>query len=291
MKRLALISIAIAFVILIGLGAAAPKASAEMLPKQETVELPILMYHRVFDGGHKSRYIITPKQLEDDLIELSKAGYSAVLPSEVINFVNGSGKLPPRPVMLTFDDGHYNNYKYALPLFQKHGFKGVVNVIGKFSQYASTIGDSGIAETSFLTWDQIQRLSQSGLFEIGAHTYNMHNFKPRYGIRRLEGESDEEYFEAFKNDDSRLKKALKDKSGVETNIFAYPFGAFYNDSAQLLSRLGYQVVFTTNAKVNIIKPGGQDTLLSLGRFNRESDWTGDQMLKAITAKQGARLNS
>jgi len=255
--------------------------------RQTTIDLPILMYHRVFDGGHKSRYIITPKQLEDDLITLKKAGFTAVLPSEVIKFSDGKGKLPARPVMLTFDDGHYNNLLYALPLFEKHGFKGVVNVIGKFCQYASTSGDNGKPASSYLTWDEVKKLHDSGRFEIGAHTYNMHDFKPRFGIRRLEGETDAEYRSAVARDDDRLKTALKEKAGIDVGnvtAFAYPFGAYYNDSNDIISGLGYKMIFTTNAEINKIKPGDTGALLSLGRFNRESDWTSGQMLEAIMGK-------
>ena len=248
---------------------------------QNEVALPVLMYHRVLENGNKSRYIITPEQLEDDLIELKKAGYTAVLPSEVIKFVEEKGDLPSRPVMLTFDDGHYNNLLYALPLFKKHGFKGVVNVVGKFCEYASTSGDNGNVKSSFLTWDEIAKLKHSGLFEIGSHTYNMHDYKPRFGLRRMEDETDEKYYEALVKDDIRLRKALKDKSGVETNIFAYPFGAYYNDSLKLISGLGYKMIFTANVKINYIKPGDFDTLLQLNRINREGDWTSEKMIETF----------
>jgi len=283
MRKYGVLLIALVGILLLGVGATSADSS-EVYKKQSTVDLPILMYHRVFDGGHKSRYIITPKQLEEDLIELKKAGFSAVLPSEVIEFCQGKGKLPPRPVMLTFDDGHYNNLRYALPLFEEHKFKGVVNVIGKFSQYATTSGDSGRVSSSYLTWSEVRQLAESGLFEIGAHTYNMHDFKPRFGIRRLEGESDEDYRKAFANDNARLKTALEEKAGVEPTAFAYPFGAYYKDSQEMLSSLGYQMIFTTDAKINRIKAGESSQLLSLGRFNRESEWTSKQMIEAILGK-------
>jgi len=255
--------------------------------RQTNVNLPILMYHRIFDGGHTSRYIITPKQLEEDLIALKKAGYTAVLPSEVVKFAEGKDTLPARPIMLTFDDGHYNNLLYALPLFKNYDFKGVVNVIGKFCQYASTSGNNGNAASSYLTWDEVKELKNSGLFEIGAHTYNMHDYKPRFGIKKLDSETDDEYRAALKRDDDRLKTVLKDKAGIDiSNIiaFAYPFGAYYKDSMDLISELSYKVIFTTNATVNYIRAGNPETLLNLGRFNRESHWTSEQMLEAITGK-------
>jgi len=286
MKKYILILVAAGFFYMLGVGTGVVSVNAVAMERriQTEVELPVLMYHRVFKGGQKSRYIITPNQLEEDLIALKNAGYTAVFPSEVLAFVHGEGHLPPRPVMLTFDDGHYNNLLYALPLFQKHGFKGVVHVVGKFCEYASTSGDRGKPQNSFLTWEEVAELRNSGLFEIGSHTYNMHDFKPRFGIRRLKEETDEKYREALTQDDARLKKALKSKAGVETNIFAYPFGAYYPDSRELINALGYKIIFTANIKINNIRQGDLDALLTLGRINREGDWTSTQMLEAINAK-------
>ena len=281
MKKYAYFFITIVLTAWFALGCAQVNSIEISSAPQPFIELPILMYHRVFDGGKESRYIITPQQLEDDLLALKEAGYSAVLPSEVFAFVEGKGKLPSRPILLSFDDGHYNNLLYALPLFQKYGFKGVVNVIGKFCDYASKSGDSGKPQSSFLTWDEVAKLKKSGLFEIGSHTYNMHEYKPRFGIRRLENETDEEYKKALTDDNARIKTALKEKAGIETNIFAYPFGAYYKDSRELISGLGYKMIFTCNEKINHISPGDFESLLALGRINREGNWTSAQMLEAI----------
>jgi len=294
MKKRFFTLIVIAYAIFIGIGAVQVNAVSEICFMQnqqkevleiyqtkKEIALPVLMYHRVFNGGHKSSYIITPKQLEEDLIELKKAGYIAVLPSEVLAFVEGKGTLPSRPIMITFDDGHYNNLHYALPLFKKHGFNGVINVVGKFCEYATVSDNRGKPASSFLTWNEVAKLEQSALFEIGSHTYNMHDYKPRFGIRRLEDESDEKYYEALKQDDTRLKKALKEKANIETNVFAYPFGAYYGDSCDLITGLGYKVIFTANQKINYIKQGDFEALRWLGRINRESDWTSKQMIEKI----------
>jgi len=243
------------------------------------------MYHRVFEGGHKSRYIITPAQMEDDLIALKEAGYTAVLPRDVIAYVEGTGKLPDKPVMLTFDDGHYNNLHYVLPLMQRYGMSGVVNIIGKFCRYASTSGDRGKPESSFLAWDEVKALHDSGIIEIGAHTYNMHNYKPRFGIKRMEGETDDAYLAALVSDDTRLRDMLME-IGIEPNCFAYPFGAYHSDSKELVSSLGYKMIFTTNRQINRIKRGDADTLLSLGRINRESEWSGDETVRQISGDKG-----
>jgi len=287
MRKYILLAVVIICLLWVSLFQMVPIESFAKMPIEQTeVILPIIMYHRVFDGGHKSRYIITPKQLEEDIIELKNAGYTAVLPSEVIKFTQGKGALPERPIMITFDDGHYNNLHYVMPLFKKYGFKGVINIVGKYSEYATRSGDRGDVKSSFLSWCEIQALHKSGLFEIGSHTYNMHEFKPRFGIRKLEGETIEEYHKAVKNDDLRIRKALKDKAGIKKDIkiFAYPFGAYCKDSAKLFNELGYKMIFTCNEKTNQIRIGDFNTLLELGRFNRESEWTSKEMLAKIVQK-------
>lgn len=83
----------------------------------ETKKVPILMYHSVLKSSNgKNDYIVSPDQIEKDLIYIKDNGYQTVTTNDLINFVDGKGKLPEKPVVLTFDDGNYNNYSYVYPL-------------------------------------------------------------------------------------------------------------------------------------------------------------------------------
>ena len=55
----------------------------------------------------------------DALKYIKENGYTTVVMADVIQYVQDGKPLPPKPVMLTFDDGNYNNYVYAYPLMQK----------------------------------------------------------------------------------------------------------------------------------------------------------------------------
>ena len=74
-----------------------------------------LMYHGVLKS-RQGEYIVSPERLEEDLINFKNAGYEFVLPCQVATYAQGRGELPEKPLILTFDDGHYNNAYYALPL-------------------------------------------------------------------------------------------------------------------------------------------------------------------------------
>lgn len=231
------------------------------------VALPVLMYHSVL----KSRngvYIVSPAQLESDFAAICAAGYTAVTVEQVINFVDNKGSLPKKPILITFDDGHYNNMFYALPLLEKYNLKAVLNVIGKFSDFSTTSGDADNPNYSHVTWDEVGQLSFGGVMEVGNHTYNMHNYQPRKGIGQKQGESDADYVRALKSDVGKLQKILFECTGKQCLAFAYPFGKYSALAEKTLVEMGFRVIFTCNEGVSRICRGKPETLWRLKRVNR-----------------------
>ena len=98
---------------------------------EEGVFLPILMYHSVLkDPSKTGKYVITPESLEEDLRYLQQHGYRTVVMQDVIDFVYNGVQLPEKPVVLTFDDGFYNNLTYLLPLLIEYDMKAIVAPVG-----------------------------------------------------------------------------------------------------------------------------------------------------------------
>lgn len=247
------------------------------------VVLPVLMYHSVLKS-RSGTYIVSPAQMESDFKALTSAGYTAVTIRQVIDFVDGKGNLPKKPVLITFDDGHYNNMYYALPLLEKYNMKAVLNVIGKFSDHSTTSGDVDNPNYSHVTWEEVAELSRGGVIEIGNHTYNMHNYKPRFGVAQQYGESDEHYVQALKNDVGKLQKILFEHTGTQCVTFAYPFGKYNTIAERTLVEMGFRVMFTCNEGVSTICRGKPETLYKLKRVNRSGLYdTATVMSKIKTA--------
>lgn len=232
--------------------------------------LPVIMYHSVLkDGAMQGRYVVSPEQLENDLKYLSENGYTAVTVADLIAYVDEGTPLPDKPVMLTFDDGYYNNYLYVYPLMKKYGFKMVLSIIGKYAELYSETKEIN-AYYTHCTWDQLKEMTESGYVEIQNHSYDMHSTaNGRSGSKRLPGESLETYRLILTNDIEKCQDLLFKEVGVTATTFAYPFGAISDDSDEIIRDLGFRASFSCEQKMNLITRD-PECLYRLKRFLRPS---------------------
>lgn len=238
------------------------------------------MYHSILKS-RKGEYIVSPDDLKNDLLWLKNHGYESIFVSDLIKYCEGTGDLPQKPVVITFDDGHYNNYYYAKPIFEELKFKATINIVGSYTEFSTSSGDFDNPNYSHLTWEEIKLLQENDFFEIGNHTYNMHNFEPRYGIGKKTNENFEEYKKNLTDDVEKLEKCFKDKCGFTTNIFAYPFGKYSDDSYKILSSLGFKAFLTCNEGLNYLTKGDSSKLKTLKRYNRSGFYTTEDFFKHI----------
>jgi len=254
-----------------------------MAPKEKqpkTIDLPIVMYHQIFKCT-KGKYCVSPDQLRSDFTAILDAGFTPVFMSEVIAWVDGKGKLPEKPIVITFDDGHYNNLHYGLPIAEQLGIKFMIYPITSFSEYSVTSGDHSNPNYSHLTWEQIKTAVDSGLVEIGNHTHKMHRFKPRFGVMKRFDESDDEYVQNFRDDIENAQELLLASGVARPMSFAYPFGKYSTKARELLIDMGFRALLTCNEKVSTITQGEPECLHSLGRFNRDGDYSTEKILNKL----------
>lgn len=230
------------------------------------VFLPVIMYHSI-RGGSPAEYAVTPQQAEDDLRWLSSHGYETVSAEELYAYTEGKGELPEKPVMITLDDGFYNNLSEFLPLLEKYDMCAVVSVVGKYTESLAP-ADPHIPAYSYLTWEDIRRLADSGRVEIGNHTYDMHSIRGRRnGCARMSGESPEEYAAALAEDVGLLQSELKENCGIEPIVFAYPYGSVCRESLPVLREAGILLTLNCFERPNYITRD-PDCLYGIFRYNR-----------------------
>ncbi|MDL2258821.1 polysaccharide deacetylase family protein [Eubacteriales bacterium OttesenSCG-928-K08] len=249
---------------------------------QEGIELPVLLYHSILPGtSNANKYSLTPELFESDMRYLKEHGYEAVLSSDLIAYASCQGDLPQKPVLITFDDGYYNNYLYALPILESYDMKAIISIIGAPAEQFSLVEDL-TPSYSYLNWEQINELRATGIIEIGNHTYHLHTqSKGRCGVNRVSGESLGAHREALFADVGGLQAAFSTHCGFEPVAFAYPFGRRDEESHEVLKELGFLVTLTSYERLNTITRDPK-CLYNLGRFNRPGGKsTAEYMLNAL----------
>lgn len=242
--------------------------------------LPVIMYHSIVDDVSKvNDYVITPQSVENDLKYLSDNGYESVLTEDLINYIRHDKPLPDKPVMITLDDGFYNNELYLIPLLEKYDMKAVITVVGEFTDEASK-HDAHVPEYSYLTWEDIADISDCPLIEIGNHTYSMHDNSSRKGCSKLSSETEEEYAEILAEDIGKLQSMLNNNSGTTPVSFAYPFGYISRESIPVLKKCGFLATFTCYEKPNYITKN-PDCLYGLNRYNRSGKLSTEEFMRKL----------
>ncbi len=244
-----------------------------------SIELAVIMYHSI-SPNNVGEYIISPEIFENDLQHLKQNGYTSVLPSQLAEFVNGKIQLPQKCVMLTFDDGCYNNLFYALPLLEKYNFSATVSIVGEYTDINAN-ADPHCAAYSYLTWNDINDLLKSDRIEIANHTYSLHSLENRKGAAKKYYETEEEYSDMLYADISLLQTKMFENTGLTPICFTYPFGIISAESVPVLKELGFLVTLGCEEKINIVTIDDFDSLYSMARFNRPGDISTERFMQKI----------
>lgn len=214
-----------------------PKTEVKKLPPElkekianrnasETFRVPILFYHYVeyvADKKDTTRQSldISPFTFEQQVKTLKDAGYTFMTAGELSDVLDGKGKLPTKPILLTFDDGHWDMDTDVLPILKKYNAKATAYLITNF-----------LGGSDFLSDDQVKDLISSGLVEIGSHTVHHVALK-----NKLPPVVD---FEV-----SQSKKLLEQTFNIKVVSFAYPDGSFDEQAIEAIKKAGYKSAVST----------------------------------------------
>lgn len=199
-------------------------------------QIPVLMYHKISpspkSGGLGMR--VTPESFNLQMLYLVKNGYHTVRLTELTGFIKEDKTLPSKSIVITFDDGYLDNYKYAFPILKKYGFTATVFVV---ADYISETNDFDVVKklqpvNKLLGWNEIDQMSAYGI-TIGAHTLNHPSLTD---ITLTEAMSE------IENCKLALEKHLK----TSVEAFAYPYGHYNSQLEEIVKQSGYTIAVTTN---------------------------------------------
>lgn len=203
------------------------------LPQPVREPMPVLMYHHMVPEGQDCNAMtITPGKFRADLDIILAKGYTPVLPGELAE----GAPLPEKPILITFDDGYRSNYDLVYPILREYGVKACISIIVLMPD---------LPTDNFCTWEQLREMTDSGLVEVGSHSYRLHNLgedKGNYekdgtnGVERRPGESDGDFQARVLDDIQKSHDRIAAELGSVT-CFAYPFGCTDPDAKALVDAL------------------------------------------------------
>jgi peptidoglycan/xylan/chitin deacetylase (PgdA/CDA1 family) len=175
--------------------------------------VPILLYHHVAILQNENIYYVSPDAFERQMNLLHEWGYQTISVELLVNAIKQGAELPPKPIILTFDDGSETVYTNALPIMQKYNFTGTAYIVYNY-----------VATGSYMDSDQIRGLYASG-WEIGSHSLSHADLTERADRQR------DEIVES--------RRKLQSLLGVPILSFSYPFGAYDENSVYYAHDAGY----------------------------------------------------
>lgn len=257
-------------------------AVREASKADDAVLVPVAMYHSVTDAGDSpGQYVISPSMLESDLQYLSERGYTTVTVNDLIAYVTQGTPLPSRPVMLTFDDGYYNNYRNAYPLLKKYDMRAVLSPVGTLTEQFSETDDPKEHEAwSYCTRAELKEMADSGVIELQNHSYAFHELEPRRGCLRKSGEDAEAYRAIFLRDTRQAQELFAAMGVAAPTCYTYPYGALNEETEAMLSECGLSASLSCEEGIaSIVRDPA--CLRRIRRFNRDGRVTSERFWSGL----------
>jgi len=187
----------------------------------------ILLYHHIAEpppnAGVRGLYV-TKGQFRKQLAWMLKNGFTFTTFHQL---AAGRAESPNPTVILTFDDGHLDNYTHGFPVFKEFQVPAIIfPVVGDIGKRNLSWEDANKCPVNLMTVEQIQEMAKWGV-EFGSHLMRhvrLGHIEQSTGRREL----------------SESKKRLELITGQTVRTIAYPFGDVNPKIHQAAQKAGYQ---------------------------------------------------
>jgi len=191
-----------------------------------SARVPVLMYHYLSvpppdADKYRLDLSVTPANFDAQMEYLAVEGYTPITVALLAEHLLYGAPLPPKPIVLTFDDGYIDNYQYAFPILKKYKFVATFNVITDFIDGK---------RPGYMNWNQLEEMAIEGM-EIGSHTLSHPDLyrKPRaVQVKEL----------------AESKATIEARIGTPVTTFCFPAGKYDATTLSVLRDVGYTAALT-----------------------------------------------
>ncbi len=194
------------------------------------------MYHAVEDAPRPPKYkhfYVLADEFAGQMKMLKRAGYIPITFRQMADARAGTASLPPKPVLLTFDDGYLNLKTNVHPLLAELGFCYTVFLVSeRVGKTNDWVVPEGYEPTPLLSWPEITEMQRDGHVSFEAHTAThpkLAEISPGDARREMEVSKD----------------ALEQKLQAPISVLCYPYGSVSGGVIEAAAELGYAQAVTT----------------------------------------------
>ena len=231
MKKILLIII----VIFITIGCSKKEVN-EVEKNEYTDRIPVIAFHRIVSDENKkniypnNKWVGSEKVFDQMMKYIHDNGYETISTEEFYEWYIGKREYSKKTVLITLDDGFYEDYYIVYPILKKYNLKATSFVVG--SRIKETTNDYNVMKTNFMGFDVISEIRTNyPNYEIQSHTYNMHYYTSdkKHRIKSMT-------YEELVND-------VKSNEKFNFTTLAYPYGDYNDDIKKILEDNNYLVAF------------------------------------------------
>lgn len=220
--------------------------------------VPVLCWHQLRDhrpgdsASSRALYVCPPATFRSQLDGIRAAGFTTIGPDDYLAHLTTGSALPPRPVLLSFDDSQGSQITTGLPELRRRQMTATF--------FVQTVP---LGKRNWMSRADVRRLHDEGM-TVGAHTYDHHRVAEYAG-------SD------WATQLDRPRRLLEQLTGAPVRHFAYPYGAWTPSAFAHLDAAGYRTAFQLDEQpLDRNRP-----LLTLRRFLARSEWDGDAVAREL----------
>jgi biofilm PGA synthesis lipoprotein PgaB len=210
--------------------------------------LTVISYHEIEEPAEAliPDYAVSPTMFVRHIDWLRNNGFVFVSVDQVLAAKRGETPLPPKAVLLTFDDGYQSVYTHAWPLLRMLKIPSVISVVTRWQESTEQVDYAGkqVARNKFLSWDILKEMQSSGLVEIASHTHDLHHglkanpqgsAQPAATARRYDAlrgyEVEVDYLKRIDADLRLSRDLIRKRIGTAPRIVTWPYGK-YNEMVE-----------------------------------------------------------
>lgn len=195
--------------------------------------VPVLVYHAF--GDEENRFVVGGRAFARQLRLLALLRF-AVRPYADVARSLREGRLPPRTVALTIDDGYVDNAEIATPLLERHGFAATIFLVsGRLGDVNDWSSAPPLRGRRLLSIEDLGRLRARGV-DFGAHT-------------RTHADLSAATDDVIDDEVASSRAELEDALGEAVQAFAYPYGLLDERAVSATEDAGFDSACTTEPRV------------------------------------------